>query len=80
MSDAMPEPKPFMLRGLRYAEAIQQMRLTSCAIRRNHWCAPVVINKGTRFFLDDEGELSPWKALTEDRRAQDWEMVERELS
>lgn len=77
ITDTLPAFPPIMLRGLRYVEAIQQMRVTGCAIRRNHWCAPILINKGSRFFLDDEGELKPWKALAEDRRASDWEMVER---
>lgn len=71
----MPDLKPFMLRCLTYSEALQAMRHTGCAIRRNHWCAPVLIYEGTRLLLDDEDARHPWKATRDDRTATDWEMT-----
>jgi hypothetical protein len=78
MSDAPAKFEPFMLRCLTYGEALQSMRHTGCAIRRQHWCNPVLVYEGTRLVLDDEGDIRPWKPTGEDRRAVDWEMVARE--
>ena len=74
----LPDFKPFMLRGLTYAEVLQQMRVTGCAGRRNHWCAPVLVYEGSRLELDDDGERQPWTAFADDRKARDWEMVKRD--
>jgi hypothetical protein len=73
----LPEFKPFMLRGLSYADVLHQMRVTGCAGRRNHWCAPVLVYQGTRLLLDNEDEIHPWKATADDRKATDWEMVDQ---
>lgn len=70
-----PPFEPFMLRGLSYAEALQQMRLTDCAVRRDHWCAPVVRLVDGEPMIDDEGDLWPFLLLGDDRRARDWGMV-----
>ncbi|MDP3853647.1 hypothetical protein [Phenylobacterium sp.] len=70
-----PSFDPFMLHGLSYTEALQQMRLTDCAVRRDHWCAPVVRLVDGRPMLDDEGDLSPLLLLGDDRRARDWGMI-----
>lgn len=75
-ADTMPELKPLMLRSLFYDEAVRQMKATGCAIRRNHWCAPIVAMRGGKPTLDDEGELQPWKPTAADRKARDWEMVD----
>lgn len=70
-----PDLKPFMLRGLTYVDALNAAKATGCAIRRNHWCAPVVVWNGARAMLDDESELSPFTLAREDRGATDWEMT-----
>lgn len=57
--DRMPDFKPFMLRGLSYMDALNAAKATGCAIRRNHWCAPVVVWNGSRAMLDDEGQRRP---------------------
>lgn len=66
-----------MLRGLTFAQALASMRATGCAIRRNHWCAPIVRLVDGRPHLDDEGEVesAPYHPATDDRRAADWEMI-----
>lgn len=74
-SGTMPDFAPFMLRCLTYAEVLQQMRVTGCAGRRNHWCAPVIVYEGARLIFDNEDQRDPWKPTREDRKAHDWEMV-----
>jgi hypothetical protein len=74
----MPDLKPLMLAGLTWPQAKQQMRLTGCAVRRNHWCAPIVRLIDGRPALDDEGEIVEAEFLPtiEDARADDWSMTE----
>jgi hypothetical protein len=76
--DDMPQLKPLMLRCMTYGDVLRQMRVTGCAGRRNHWCAPVLVYRGTKLLLDDEGEMRPWRANADDRRSSDWEMVDDE--
>ena len=80
--DCDPVFPPLMLSGLTYAQAKLQARITGCAIRRPHWCNPVLIWEGDRLWMDDEGETIVWsrEGANEDMRADDWIMVERDLA
>lgn len=71
----VPQFPPFMLRCLTYSEALQQMRHTGCAIRRQHWCSPVVVYEGTQLIFDNEDQRDLWKPTREDQKARDWEMT-----
>jgi hypothetical protein len=73
-ADELPEFKPLMLKGLTYPEALVSMRATGCAIRRQHWCAPVVRLIDGKPHLDNEDEVEPFTPTAEDRRAGNWEM------
>lgn len=77
-SDAMPELKPLLLSNLSYSAAVKQMRLTGCAVRRPHWCDPVLIWWNDRVMMDDGEEFLTWEPTGEDERASDWLMVARE--
>lgn len=80
MTDEVPAFPPFMLTGLTYAEAKTQARATGCALRRPHWCTPVLVYEEGRLWLDDEGIVSVWVTAPEDMRASDWMMVPREVN
>lgn len=72
----MPTFEPFMLRGLGWGEALDQMKLTGCAVRRQHWCAPIVRLIDGKPHFDDEGEIvEPFKPRASERRSKDWEMI-----
>lgn len=74
----MPRFAPFMLGGLTWPQAKQQMRLTGCAVRRNHWCAPIVRLIDGKPALDDEGEIVEpiFLPTIEDAKSDDWAMIE----
>lgn len=74
----MPELKPLLLSNLPYVQAVNQMRVTGCAIRRPHWCDLVLVWRGDRVMFDDGEELITWEPTREDERARDWLMVQRE--
>lgn len=76
MADQMPTLEPLRLSGLTYAKALKQMRETGCALRRPHWCNPVVVrDKDGSLWMDDEGEREPWSPAGDDDLADDWQMV-----
>lgn len=77
MTDVLPTFEPLMLSGLKYSEAIRQMKETGCALRRPHWCSPVLVYEQERVWFDDEGQCVPWSSAFEDMAATDWMMVPR---
>lgn len=78
MGDLLPDLKPLMLSRLSYDEALHAARVTGCALRRPHWCSPVLVlgPRGGRW-LDDEGEMRQFVPTLSDRLTPDWMMVER---
>jgi hypothetical protein len=71
-----PTVEPFMLRGLGWGEALNAMKATGCAVRRNHWCAPIVRLIDGKPHFDDEGEIvEPFTPTVADRRSKDWQMI-----
>ncbi len=68
---------PLMLTNLKYSEAIRQMKETGCALRRPHWCSPVLVYEQERVWFDDDGQCVSWSSAFEDMAADDWMMVER---
>lgn len=74
-----PEPDlaPIELWGLTYAQAVEGAK-TGMAMRRPHWCAPVVVWNGRKLVLDDDGEIGPWRSTVSDRKAADWNVCPRE--
>lgn len=73
----MPELFPLLLKGMRYGEAVIQMKATGCGLRRPHWCAPMLAWVDGCIMFDNEGDLSAWEPTDDDRTASDWEMVDR---
>jgi hypothetical protein len=73
--DTLPAFEPLMLSGLAYTSALKQQRATGCALRRPHWCQPILVNTSEGLMMDDEGEFSPWEPSSDDERARDWQMV-----
>lgn len=86
-ADELPDLRPILLGGLTWKQARSALEAVDCAIRREHWCSPVVILHEGRLTLDDDGELSPFTPMPAgvakvfgcgaDRTAQDWMMVPR---
>lgn len=83
MSDVLPDLEPVMLRGLTWPQALAGLEAVDCAIRREHWCSPVVILRDGNPVLDDDGEIKPFtfmrgsQGFKGDRWADDWMMVPR---
>lgn len=76
MTEELPKFEPLMLRGLGWGEAVKAMQATGCAVRRPHWCAPIVRLIDGKPHFDDEGEtVESFKPTASDRRSQDWEMI-----
>lgn len=69
--DVMPELKPVELWGLSYDGAMGSAR-AGMAVRRAHWCSPVVIYENGEYLIDDDGETHPYEHPRDDRRATDW--------
>jgi hypothetical protein len=78
-TDPLPAFEPFMLRGLSFEQAMNSMRVTGCAVRRPHWCSPVLVMDGDKVLIDDDGEMSAYRSILDERSATDWEMVERPI-
>lgn len=76
MVDALPVFEPFELWGLTYDGAMGSAKV-GMAVRRAHWCSPVVIHEGGKFLIDDDGELSRYVPTWDDRRADDWNCQKR---
>lgn len=74
--DALPAFEPVELWGLTYRQAMNSAR-AGLAVRRAHWCSPVVIFEGDAFLIDDDGDLSPYEHCRDDRRASDWNCQKR---
>lgn len=75
--DETPDFPPIMLRGLPYSAILRQMRVTGCGGRRPHWCVPMIVYDSGELILDNEGRRHSWVPTPSDKRAADWEMVER---
>lgn len=66
-----------MLSGLTWGSAQRAMKATGCAVRRPHWCNPVVVlDASGKPVIDDDGEIHTDWIDNSDRRARDWQMVE----
>ena len=77
MVDALPDFAPTMLRGLRWSQALNALRAVDCAVRRDHWCSPVVVLIDGQSWQDDDGDLTPFVFMDGDRRSADWSMTPR---
>lgn len=75
--DRLPDLAPAMLSGLTWAQARSALGAVDCALRRPHWCSPVVILSEGKLTQDDDGDLSPFTFMRGDRSASDWMMVPR---
>lgn len=72
-----PDLKPVQLCGLTWKKALKSLGAVDCALRRPHWCSPVVILKDGLPVIDDDGEIKPFDFLPGDKTAKDWAMVPR---
>lgn len=77
MSDIVPDFQPEMLCGLKWAQASAALARVDCAIRRDHWCSPVVVLIDGEHVIDSDGDIAPFDFGPGDRSASDWSMVPR---
>lgn len=78
MTDVLPDFKPVPLWGLTWEQARNAAKV-GLAIRRAHWCSPVVIwSEQDGFQLDDDGDLARFVPTPQERNATDWNSQERE--
>lgn len=77
MVDPLPNFVPVMLSGLTWKEAHAALMRVDCAIRRAHWCSPVMILHEGALTIDSDGDLYPYSPFGPDGRARDWSMVPR---
>ena len=75
--DTMPSLAPVLLSGLTWKEALANLLSVDCALRRPHWCSPVMILQDGVLTQDDDGEMSPFSFMSGDERTKDWMMVPR---
>ena len=77
--DTLPDLRPILLSGLTWTEAKGGLERVDCALRRPHWCSPVVILRDGKLTIDDDGEFRPFTFAPRmgDRWARDWMMVRR---
>ena len=75
--DELPDLKPVQLCGLSWKQALKALGAVDCALRRPHWCSPVVILKDGMPVIDDDGDIKPFDFMPGDRTAMDWAMVPR---
>lgn len=75
--DRLPDLQPVALCGLSWDEARSSITAVDCAIRRPHWCSPVVILHNGKLVIDDDGDIKPFEFMSGDRGARDWMMVPR---
>jgi hypothetical protein len=73
----MPDLRPLMLCGLTWTQAKRAIGAVTCALRRPHWCSPVVIIQNGELVIDDDGDILPFSLMPGDRWAHDWMMVPR---
>lgn len=71
--------RPVMLCGLTWKQALNGLKAVDCALRRPHWCSPVVVLVGDTLLIDDDGDMKPFSFTPRmgDRYAKDWMMVPR---
>lgn len=78
MVDALPDLTPVMLSGLTWDEAKSALQHVDCAVRRPHWCSPVVIlGQDGEPIMDSDGDLYALELDRYDRHARDWSMTPR---
>ncbi|KQN09835.1 hypothetical protein ASE85_02555 [Sphingobium sp. Leaf26] len=73
----MPQIAPVLLSGLTWKQAFANLLAVDCALRRPHWCSPIMILHNGVLTQDDDGEMSPFSFMSDDERAKDWMMVPR---
>lgn len=77
MTDTMEHLAPVMLRRMTWAQARRCLSAVDCAIRRDHWCSPVVVLIDGLRWIDSDGDLLPFSLHGDDATASDWSMVPR---
>lgn len=75
--DNRPQLSPVALSGLTWKQAERALRAVDCALRRPHWCDPVVVLIDGKLMLDSGDDMYLLRHMRGDKSASDWSMVPR---